>query len=410
MRLVACFRPQNMTSAIPPIVDADTQSGIQAHRLARICERMQLADCPAIVLFDPVNIRYATGTRNMQVWTMHNICRYTVVFASGDTVLFELGSSAHLAQTPGADIRPSLTTDYMAVGNRGPEMARRWADSMIALLREKGITGNRLAIDRADLALVQASQRQNLQLIEGQSVMEHARAIKSRDEVEVLRRSLLTCEQSVTAMRERLSPGMRESDALALLIEGSIQRGGEYPETRLLSSGPRTNPWFQETSDRIIEEGDLLAFDTDLIGPMGYYNDISRSWVIGDRPPNSDQRRLYALAYEQMQHNTELLQVGMGFLEYSDKSFTLPDNCVPNRYADVAHGCGLGVEYPLVWYREDEEWGAYDGQFEENMVVCIECYVGELGGHEGVKLEQPVWLSAEGPQLLSDYPFELDYL
>jgi Xaa-Pro aminopeptidase len=203
---------------------------------------------------------------------------------------------------------------------------------------------------------------------------------------------------------------MRESDALALLIEGSIQRGGEYPETRLLSSGPRTNPWFQETSDRVIENGDLLAFDADMIGPMGFYNDISRSWVVGDKPPDSNQRRLYALAYEQMQHNTELLQVGMGFLEYSDKSYVLPDNCIPNRYADVAHGCGLGVEYPLVWYREDEEWGAYDGVFEENMVVCIECYVGEQDGHEGVKLEQPVWLSADGPVLLSEYPFELDYL
>ena len=399
-----------MSEGITTIVDSETQAGIQAHRVERICLRLQAADCAAIVLFDPVNIRYATGTRNMQVWTMHNICRYTVVFANGETVLFELGSSAHLARAPGVDIRPSLTTDFMAVGNRGPEMARRWAESMLSLLREKGITENKLAIDRADLALVQESQRRGLQLIEGQSVMERARAIKSGDEVSALRRSLRTCEQSVAAMRERLRPGMRESDALALLIEGSIQRGGEYPETRLLSSGPRTNPWFQETSDRVIEDGDLLAFDTDLIGPMGYYNDISRSWVVGDRQADSNQRRLYALAYEQMQHNTELLQVGMSFLEYSDKSYKLPDNCIPNRYADVAHGCGLGVEYPLVWYREDEEWGAYDGLFEQDMVICIECYVGELGGHEGVKLEQPVWLSADGPVLLSDYPFELDYL
>ena len=399
-----------MSEGITPIVDSETQAGIQAHRVERICLRLQAADCAAIVLFDPVNIRYATGTRNMQVWTMHNICRYTVVFANGETVLFELGSSAHLARAPGVDIRPSLTTDFMAVGNRGPEMARRWAESMLSLLREKGVTENKLAIDRADLALVQESQRRGLQLIEGQSVMERARAIKSADEVGALRRSLQTCEQSVAAMRERLRPGMRESDALALLIEGSIQRGGEYPETRLLSSGPRTNPWFQETSDRVIEDGDLLAFDTDLIGPMGYYNDISRSWVVGDRGANSNQRRLYALAYEQMQHNTELLQVGMSFLEYSDKSYKLPDNCIPNRYADVAHGCGLGVEYPLVWYREDEEWGAYDGLFEQDMVICIECYVGELGGHEGVKLEQPVWLRADGPVLLSEYPFELDYL
>jgi Xaa-Pro aminopeptidase len=211
-------------------------------------------------------------------------------------------------------------------------------------------------------------------------------------------------------MREKLQPGLRESDALAMLIDGSIQRGGEYPETRLLSTGPRTNPWFQETSDRVIENGDMIAFDTDLIGPMGYYNDISRSWVVGDGRPDDRQRRLYELAYAQMQHNTELLKPGIGFLEYSDKAYQLPDECIANRYADVAHGCGLGVEYPFIWYREDEEWGAYDGLFEENMVVCIECYVGELGGREGVKLEQPVWLSADGPVLLSDYPFELDYL
>jgi len=399
-----------MNSATSSIVDSVTQAGIQAHRLKRICQRLEAADCPAIVLFDPVNIRYATGTRNMQVWTMHNICRYSVVFASGETVLYELGSSEHLAREYAADIRPSLSTDFMAVGSRGPEMARRWAESMISLLREKGFAEQSLAIDRAGLALVWESERQGLRLIEGQSVMERARAIKSRDEVEVLRRSLQTCEQSVAGMRERLQPGMRESDALAMLVEGSIQRGGEYPETRLLSSGPRTNPWFQETSDRIIADGDLLAFDTDMIGPMGYYNDISRSWVVGDKPPSDTQRRLYAQAYQQMQHNTELLRVGMGFLEYSDKTYQLPDNCIPNRYADVAHGCGLGVEYPLVWYREDEEWGAYDGLFEENMVVCIECYVGELGGREGVKLEQPVWLSAEGAVVLSDYPFELDYL
>ena len=298
----------------------------------------------------------------------------------------------------------------MAVGNRVAEMGRRWAESMIALLREKGIAENRLAIDRADLPLMTASQRAGLELIEGQPIIEKARAIKSPDEVEALRRSLKTCEQSVAEMRERLQPGMRESDALAMLIDGSIRRGGEYPETRLLTSGPRTNPWFQETADRVIENGDLLAFDTDMIGPMGFYNDISRSWVVGDRKPNDRQRWLYEHAYRQMQHNTELLQVGIGFLEYSDKAYRLPDSCVPNRYADVAHGCGLGVEYPFIWYREDEEWGAYDGVFEENMVVCIECYVGEVDGHEGVKLEQPVWLSADGPVILSDYPFELDYL
>ncbi len=389
---------------------AFSPDNIQRHRRQQISRRLREADCEAVLLFDPVNIRYATGTRNMQVWTMHNLLRYALVFAEGEPVLFESPSSAHLAEEFVDDIRPALSTDFMAVGFRGEEMALRWVDSVVSVLNEREVSNQRLAIDRADLLLVEASQQRGLQLVNGQPVMERARAIKSMDEVHALKASLETCEAAVEAMRKKLKPGMRESDALAMLIEGSIQRGGEYPETRLLASGPRTNPWFQETSDRVIENGDMLSFDTDLIGPMGFYNDISRSWVVGDKKPDDQQRRDYEVAFQQLQHNTDLLKPGIGFLEYSDQSFQLPANYVSNRYADVAHGCGLGVEYPFIWYREDEQWGAYDGVFEEGMVVCIECYAGESGGREGVKLEQPVWLSADGPVVLSEYPFELDYL
>ncbi len=43
------------------------------------------------------------------------------------------------------------------------------------------------------------------------------------------------------------------------------------------------------------------------------------------------------------------------------------------------------------------------------MVVCIESYVGTQGGHEDVKLEQPVWLTDQGPVCLSGYPLEDNY-
>ncbi len=35
--------------------------------------------------------------------------------------------------------------------------------------------------------------------------------------------------------------------------------------------------------------------------------------------------------------------------------------------------------------------------------------LGETGGREGVKLEQPVWITEGGPVVLSDYPLEDDY-
>ncbi len=385
------------------------EAAIRLDRLGRVQAELAARDLAAILLFDPVNLRYATGSRNMQVWTMHNYCRYALVPAAGPVVFFELPSAAHLAaalETVG-EVRPSLAFDFMMVGPRGEEMAGRLAAELGDLLRAAG--GGRLALDRADLPLVRALEAEGVALADGKAVMERARAIKSREEIRALKHSLASCEAAVAEMRATARPGLRESEILGALLGASIARGGEYPETRLLATGPRTNPWFQETSDRVVEAGDLLSFDTDLIGPYGFYNDISRSWTIGETRPSDDQRRLYDMSRRQLEHNMALFRPGAGFMEYAEKSFALPEPYLANRYADVAHGCGLGVEYPLIWYPEDAEWGAYDGVFEEDMVVCVESYVGAEGGYEGVKLEQPVWISAAGPVLLSDYPLEDDW-
>ena len=142
---------------------------------------------------------------------------------------------------------------------------------------------------------------------------------------------------------------------------------------------------------------------------MGFYTDISRSWVVGETRPSDQQRTIYDLARRQLEHNIGLLRPGIGFMEYAERSFALPEAYIANRYADIAHGCGLGVEYPLIWYAEDADKGAYDGVFAENMIVCVESYIGAEGGREGVKLEQPVWITADRPVVLSDYPLEDDY-
>ena len=41
------------------------------------------------------------------------------------------------------------------------------------------------------------------------------------------------------------------------------------------------------------------------------------------------------------------------------------------------------------------------------MVLCVESYIGRLGGHEGVKIEEQVLVTAAGRELLSSYPLGL---
>ncbi|HKY94723.1 MAG TPA: Xaa-Pro peptidase family protein [Kiloniellales bacterium] len=379
---------------------------IRAGRLARLRQQMRVADLPVLLLTDPINLRYATGSRNMQVWTLHNLCRYALIAADGPLVLYELPSSAHLSRGLETidEIRPSLAWDYVAVGPRGEEMARRLAAELADFVAQHG--GGRLAIDRADLPLTEALAALNVRAVDGKGLMERTRAIKSPAEIESFVASLRTTEAAIGELKAALRPGLTEQEAFAILLAGSIKRGGEYPETRLLTAGPRTNPWFQESSDRPMQAGELVSFDTDLIGPGGWYTDLSRSFLVGEGKPSDAQRRLYDLARRQIEHNVALLRPGESFLALTEKAFRLPDDCVANRYADIAHGCGLAVEYPLIWYAEDAAWGAYDGLLEPGMVVCVESYVGAVGGREGVKLEEPVLITETGARVLSSYPLE----
>ncbi len=387
------------------------EAAIRRDRLARLRRKLTEHDVPAALIFDPINLRYATGSRNMQVWTMHNFVRYAFVAANGPCVLFDLATSKHLAAGLETidEIRPAWSADYVIVAERADEIAHKWAGEIDALMRAHGGANRRLAIDRFDVPTALALQARGLALVDGKIMLERARAQKSIEEIRAMKRSFEACDGAVAEMRSAIVPGTTEQAAFGLLLKASLARGGEYPETRLLTAGPRTNPWFQEASDRPMQKGEMLSFDTDLIGPMGFYTDISRAWVLGGGRPSDAQRRLYATSRAQLDHNIALLRPGLRFLEFSAKAYALPEIYLPNRYADLAHGCGLNVEYPLIWYPEDEEWGAYDGMFEENMVVCCESYVGAVGGNEGVKLEQPVWITAEGPLLLSDYPLEDHY-
>jgi Xaa-Pro dipeptidase len=70
------------------------------------------------------------------------------------------------------------------------------------------------------------------------------------------------------------------------------------------------------------------------------------------------------------------------------------------------HGVGLCDEYPAIYYPEDAAESGYDGILEANMTICLESYVGEAGGPDGVKLEEQVLVTDTGAELLSTYPFE----
>src|SRR3546814_10403831 len=180
-----------------------------------------------------------------------------------------------------------------------------------------------------------------------------ARRIKGREETAGLKASVAFCEEAMAAMRDALTPGMSENELWSILNQVNAAGGGEWIETRLLAAGSRTNPWFHECGEAVIQAGDIVSFDTDMIGPHGYCADVSRTFLCGESRPSGEQRRLYGLAWEQIHVNMLLLQPGLGFRELAERSWRLPASCRANRYSVVVHGVGLSDEYPAGVYRGD---------------------------------------------------------
>ena len=238
------------------------------------------------------------------------------------------------------------------------------------------------------------------------ALAEAARIVKSPEEIQAMRIAVAACEEGVGRMRAAMAPGMTENALWSLLHKANIELGGEWIMTRLLASGPRTNPWYQECSHKPLAEGEIVSFDTDLVGPYGYVCDISRAWICGDIRPTGAQRDLHAVSRAQIDHNCELLAPGISTTEISERSFRMPDRYEAQQYLGLIHGVGLGDEHPVAVPAKYVHRGVMDTVLEPGMTVSVESYVGALGGAEGVKLEEQVLITETGHERLSSYPID----
>lgn len=381
---------------------------VRLFRLARARAQMETYGVDAVILSDPINIRYATGTRNMQVFCQRNAPSRYLLLTANRSILFEFTGCLHLADgfETVDEVRASKTASFVAAGPDIAERERQWAAEMADLIAELVGPGATLGLERLNAGTAIALKEQGLRIVDAQQPVEMARAIKSPEEMKCVNASLRATEIGVGKLRDAIRPGMTENELWSVLHKSVIEQNADYCETRLLNAGQRSNPWFQETSSNVIGENELIALDTDVVGCHGYYSDFSRTFHAGPGKPSVAQRDLYKTAHEQVEHNMGILHPGMTFREYADQAWNIPEKYYANRYYLSAHGCGMTGEYPYLYHHGDFPDAGYDGVIEPGMTICVESYIGEDGGVEGVKLEQQVLVTDTGIELLSRFPFE----
>ena len=377
---------------------------LRSYRLDRVRKELVKNNLEACILFDPVNVRYALDTVNMSVYNMHNLTRYCFVPVNGPTILYEYFNceilSKHLNLID--EIRPAITWDYFSNGDQANLQLSKWI-SEVKDLSKNYFKSKKIAIDVLNGPAVAALNKEGIEVVDAKLILEQARVIKSPDELICMKAAIEVAEKGVSKMRSDLKPGMTEDELWSILHKTNIENGGEWIECRILSSGERTNPWMQESSNKVIQQGEIVAFDTDMVGPYGYCADISRAFVVGNKF-NDEQKKLYSMAMEQIDFNSRLIKDGMTFQEFTEKSWVLPEEYYPNRYSVMVHGIGLCDEWPAIRYPTDG--GERGGIFQKNMTITVESYIGKVGGKEGVKLEQQYLVGENGLELMSHHPLE----
>jgi len=407
-RKCAYLNPEGTDRPLTSPISHSTLVKARGYRRQRLLDELRKHDCAAILLYDPVNIRYAFDVSNMQLWMTHNASHYAILCADGHGIDFEYGGAEHVAHGLETidEVRKAVTWFYFTAGGRIEERLHLWAAEVADVVRQHGGAGNmRLAVDKMEPGGVDALRARGVVIMEGQQITEHARCIKSPEELELMGWTIRVCEAGMARMYESSSPGKTENEIWAELHYENIRSGGEWIETRLLAAGERTNPWFQECSHHVAREGDIISFDTDMIGPYGYCADLSRSWTCGHTRMTSTQKQLYAAALEQINHNLSILKPGMSFREFNAKSWRIPERYRACRYSVALHGVGLADEYPAVPLHLDFA-RSYEGQFEENMTVCVESLIGESNGRECIKLETQAVITPQGAVRLDTFPWE----
>ena len=366
-----------------------------------------------LLMFDPLNIRYATDSTNMQLWNTHNPFRAVLLMADGYMLIWDYKNSPFLStfnplvreQRSGADLF------YFDRGDKIDVAADVFSNEVRVLMAEH-VPGNmRLAVDKPMIHGLRALEAQGFEIMEGEEVTEKSRSVKGPDEILAMRCASHSCETAVRAMEDAARAGvpqgnMSEDDIWAVLHAENIRRGGEWIETRLLASGPRTNPWFQECGPRIAQNNEIISFDTDLVGSYGICIDISRSWWIGDQKPRQDMIDAMRHSVEHIQTNMEMLKPGVMIPELTANCHKLHDKYQKQKYGCLMHGVGLCDEWPLVAYPDKAVAGAFDYPLEAGMTLCVEVLVGEVGGDFSIKLEDQVLITEDGYENLTKYPFD----
>jgi len=362
-------------------------------RWVRAAQLMEARGIDAIFLMKPANLAYLTGDGRP--------CALGLLTKSLQCVV----------SVPASDLRSvrasSAATDVRAFRSE-EEMFHGFRD----VLKELGLTEKTIALEKNffDASLYEVFKAHILPkatVVSATPVMSRLRMLKEPEEVECLQAAARVADEGMAAAVRAIKVGVREIE-LAGEAEYAMRKAGAegWASATYVASGWRSAMAHGPASLKTIEAGDVMQVH---LAPSvrGYTVDLCRTILVGQVPPEAaSAREAYLLAQEAgiaaARPGTPLMEIdsamarALGGSGYGD-AFLRP----------VFHGVGIEHEeapipggHAVIHGEEKVE------QVEAGMVLAIgNCGIYREGF--GVRAEDTIWVSVQGPIPLTCHPKDL---
>ena len=293
---------------------------------------------------------------------------------------------------------------FEVVGHADTEDA--W-DIVVKAVHKRGLAPTSVAIEKSHLTVERLERMNGLfpgakfsRLDEQLNTM---RVIKDADELMHLRKAAELADYAIEIGCKEIAEGKTELEVL-MAIEFELKKKGVQKmsfETMVLS-GPKTASPHGTPGDRKIQKGDFILFDLGVVY-NGYCSDITRTVAFGE--PTEAQREIYETVRRAEQAAVDLVRPGVKAMELDKAARDVITDAGYGEYFThrLGHGLGISVhEYPSIT-------GTNEFVLTEGMVFTIEpgIYHPDI---TGVRIEDDVVVTADGVEVLTKFPKELQII
>jgi Xaa-Pro aminopeptidase len=227
-------------------------------------------------------------------------------------------------------------------------------------------------------------------------LVEALRVVKAPAEIEAIASAAALASAALAEVLPTVRVGQSELLVASRLEAALRQRGSEWhPFQTIVASGPRAALPHAHTSARTIGAGEFLLLD---FGAQvdGYCADLTRTVVVGGRADERQQAVYEAVRAAQLRARQDI-RAGMTGREAD----ALARDLLSARGFGDAFGHSLGHGLGLEVHEAPRLSATAEGQLPAGAVVTIEPGI-YLPGWGGVRLEDDIVLTADGPRGLSD--------